>query len=272
MARARQRSSPAWVSAWRGTTASAWRTHRLARLRYALAYDLCLSVPSMSHFVAEEAMQRWKALSQLEMDFGPKKSKRGSPSWDRTLHKPLELPDSALEGLEAELSVPCGKLLRLLRRVALFSSLFWYRILANLCGNLPHLGEPSCAFNGTGCCRHASLRLEDRPQPQAVSTHSTGSFPGSSRRVSTLRVYSLRGAGNAPCLPSPILFRLPAMAVGLADLRLKEHMRTRRTKAKADTVPRMASLLIPLETIPQAGIQEMSLTSSPAVAGATSAT
>ena len=38
-------------------------------------------------------MQRWKALSQLEMDFGPKKSKRGSPSWDRTLRKPIGLPD-----------------------------------------------------------------------------------------------------------------------------------------------------------------------------------
>ena len=29
-------------------------------------------------------MQQWKALSQLEMDFGPKKAKRGNPSSDRT--------------------------------------------------------------------------------------------------------------------------------------------------------------------------------------------
>lgn len=48
-----------------------------------LAWHNCLGLANPQ--TGEEAMQRWKALSQLEMDFGPKKSKRRSPSWDRIL-------------------------------------------------------------------------------------------------------------------------------------------------------------------------------------------
>ncbi|CAE7229885.1 unnamed protein product [Symbiodinium pilosum] len=48
-----------------------------------LVWHNCLGLAEPQ--TGEEAMQQWKALSQLEMDFGPKKAKRGNPSSDRIL-------------------------------------------------------------------------------------------------------------------------------------------------------------------------------------------
>ena len=53
------------------------RTHALP-----LIASTCLYPKLLPGF--QEAVAKWQQMRQLEVDFGPRKSKRGSPSFDRT--------------------------------------------------------------------------------------------------------------------------------------------------------------------------------------------
>ncbi|CAJ1348576.1 unnamed protein product, partial [Effrenium voratum] len=52
-------------------------------LQQRLAWQNCLGLAEPMG--PEEAMQKWMAWIRLEIDFGPRKSKRGSPSYDRIM-------------------------------------------------------------------------------------------------------------------------------------------------------------------------------------------